>query len=228
MQNGDAEKTAQAPAATAAAWRDRIVGEGTEAPATLKAAANPLNWRLHSDRQRQALGGVLDEVGWVQRVILNRTTGNLVDGHLRVDMANERGEPTVPVLYVELTEAEEHLVLAALDPVAAMADADGQILAQLHQNIATDNVAVQGLLEEVAKPFQLPAAGEWGAALDEVPTGDHPGVHTIPFVLTTDQYELVQQALAHATAAGPFGETGNANAKGNALARICASYLTGQ
>ena len=50
--------------------------------------------------------------GWVAEVLVNRTTGNVVDGHLRIELALTRQERTVPVTYVELTQAEEALVLA--------------------------------------------------------------------------------------------------------------------
>ena len=39
-------------------------------------------------------------------------------------MAISRGEPTVPVLYVDLAPEEEALVLATLDPIGAMAGRD--------------------------------------------------------------------------------------------------------
>ena len=94
------------------AWRNRIVGHGDVAPDQL--LANPRNWRTHLRAQQRALAGALTEVGWVPQVLVNRTTGNLVDGHLRVELAISRGEPTVPVTYVELTEDEERVVLASL------------------------------------------------------------------------------------------------------------------
>ena len=56
---------------------------------------NPLNWREHPAAQVRALGSVLDKVGWVQDVVVNRTTGNMVDGHLRARLALERGEAAV-------------------------------------------------------------------------------------------------------------------------------------
>src|SRR5437867_4576224 len=68
-----------------ATWRNRIVGSGEEAPDQL--LANPKNWRIHPKHQQEALAGVLDEVGWVQEVIVNQQTGHLVDGHLRVTLA---------------------------------------------------------------------------------------------------------------------------------------------
>ena len=102
----------------ATAWRNRIVGQGEEPAADLM--ANPKNWRKHPKAQEQALGGVLDEVGYVQQVIKNVRTGVLIDGHLRVEMASKRRE-TVPVLYVDLNQEEEDLILATLDPIGAMA-----------------------------------------------------------------------------------------------------------
>ncbi len=65
-------------------WRNRIVGHGEEDADQL--LANPANWRIHPRAQRDALAGVLSEVGWVQDVIINRRTGHVVDGHLRVSL----------------------------------------------------------------------------------------------------------------------------------------------
>jgi ParB-like chromosome segregation protein Spo0J len=107
---------------TSVAWRNRIVGHADVAPAEL--VPNPHNWRSHPQEQQRALAGALGEVGWVAEVLVNRTTGHVVDGHLRIERALARHEPTVPVTYVELSEDEERLVLASLDPLAAMATAE--------------------------------------------------------------------------------------------------------
>jgi hypothetical protein len=40
------------------------------------------------------------------------------------ELALDRDEPTIPVTYVELSDAEERLVLASLDPLAATATAE--------------------------------------------------------------------------------------------------------
>src|SRR2546428_571103 len=70
---------------TASPWANRIVGHGEESPADL--VANERNWRTHPQAQQDALAGVLDEVGFVQSVIVNQATGRLVDGHLRLGVA---------------------------------------------------------------------------------------------------------------------------------------------
>lgn len=119
--------------ATTDVWKSRITRHDNADPAELK--ANPQNWRTHPSEQRAALTQMLDDVGWVQDVIVNERTGNLIDGHLRVDLAIERGESSVPVVYVDLTPEEERLVLASLDPITGMAAADPAILAGLLNDI---------------------------------------------------------------------------------------------
>lgn len=125
-------------------FASRIVGEGYEAPDQL--LANPQNWRRHPKAQRDALRSMLRGVGWVQRVIVNRTTGHLVDGHLRVEVALEDNEPAVPVIYVELTEAEERAVLAAIDPIGGMAETDQAMLDGLLDGLSTGDDGLDAFL----------------------------------------------------------------------------------
>lgn len=150
-------------------WKNRIVGYGEEAPDQM--LANPRNWRIHPKHQQDALSGVLDEVGWVQDVLINKTTGYVVDGHLRVAMAISRGEKAVPVKYVELTEAEEAKIIATLDPLSALAVADADVLAELLAQVATDDAAIQKLLDEIAAEAGLDLGEELaedpGARLSE-------------------------------------------------------------
>jgi DNA modification methylase len=101
-------------------WRNRIVGSGFEDPGQL--LASPDNLRIHPLDQREALEGVLEAIGWIEQVTVNVTTGHVVDGHLRVALALSRGEPAVPVEYVEITAEEERLALALLDPISALAE----------------------------------------------------------------------------------------------------------
>ena len=128
---------------TTAPWRSRITGSGEEAPGQL--LANPANWRLHPKAQQDALAGALDQVGWVQQVMVNRRTGFVVDGHARVALALSRDEPTVPVLYVDLDPDEEALVLATLDPIGAMAGRDDEKLRDLLAGITVDDTALLAL-----------------------------------------------------------------------------------
>lgn len=71
-------------------WKNRIVGTGEEDPEQL--LANPFNARIHPKSQQDALEGVLDTVGFVDRVMVNQRTGHVVDGHLRVALAISSGQ----------------------------------------------------------------------------------------------------------------------------------------
>jgi len=129
-------------------WRSRIVGNGEADPEQL--LANPRNWRIHPLSQQNAVSDVLDQVGWVQQVIVNETTGHLVDGHLRVGLAISRGETSIPVVYVQLTESEERLVLASLDPLAGLAATDDEMLRDLVADVDASGAALTGLLADLA------------------------------------------------------------------------------
>lgn len=136
-------------------WRNRIVGEGEQAASQF--VANPANWRVHPQAQRDAMRGVLNEIGWVQRVIVNKRTGYLIDGHERVEQARQNGDAPVPYVEVDLDEAEEAYVLATLDPIGAMAQASNEQLGALLAEVQSGEAGVQAMLAEVeAKAGLIP------------------------------------------------------------------------
>lgn len=130
-----------------ASWRNRIVGHGEEAPDQL--LANPRNWRIHPKAQQKALEGVLNEVGWVQDIIVNQRTGFVIDGHARVAIAISRNEATVPVVYVDLDEREEGIILATLDPLSAMAGTDKGLLESLVGSLEVGDADLAAMLAEL-------------------------------------------------------------------------------
>jgi hypothetical protein len=129
--------------------KNRIVGSGVEQLDNIQ--FNYRNWRIHPLTQQNALLGVLEQVGWVQEVIVNKRTGNLVDGHLRCQLAAREGETTIPVKYVDLTEEEEMLVLASIDPIAGLATTDKQKLGSLIKDIESQNIHVQKMLDDLKR-----------------------------------------------------------------------------
>ena len=139
--------------------KNRIVGSGEEQLDQIM--FNPRNWRIHPLSQQDALKGVLEEVGWVQQVIVNKRTGNLIDGHLRCQLAAREGATTIPVVYVDVSEEEEALVLATLDPIGAMAATDKQKLDELFADIQSENENVRKMMDDIAAKERL-AYGESG------------------------------------------------------------------
>lgn len=146
-------------------WKNRIVEQRMVPLSELK--ANPLNWRLHPKGQREELSRVLTDVGVVQTVIVNRTTGNMVDGHLRVELAQEQGEHELPVTFVELTEAEEQAILLQLDPLAGMAIADTDKLQELVESVTMpDECGLRAIVEAMLPKF-VPGECDDQARLDQ-------------------------------------------------------------
>lgn len=157
---------------TAAKWQNRITRYGSESPDQL--AANPRNWRTHPRSQTDALSGVLREVGVVQNVIVNERTGYVVDGHARISLALRDGQPSVPVTYVDLSEDEEALILATLDPLSAMAGADSAQLDALLRDVSSGDAAVQQMLSELAQQHDAITKFKTGDESDDFdPTPDN-------------------------------------------------------
>ena len=106
---------------------------------------NPKNWRTHPVAQQDALRGVLAEVGYADALIARETPDGLmlVDGHLR---AETTPDSDVPVLILDINEAEADLMLATLDPLAAMAGRDEERVSELLAMVSTDNEGVRSLL----------------------------------------------------------------------------------
>lgn len=134
-------------------WRNRICGHG-ELPLA-EILFNPANWRIHPKAQKEALKGAIAEVGFIRSVTVNRTTGNLIDGHLRVLLADEEGQESIPVEFVELSEAEEAEALATIDPIGMLAVADKGKLDALLRDVQSGEPAVQQMLADLAKDAGL-------------------------------------------------------------------------
>ena len=110
-------------------------------------ADNPSNWRLHDAAQIDGLKAVLSEVGWAGALLYNERTKRIIDGHARKAVS----EGPVPVLIGDWSEREEQIILATLDPLAAMAEANEEALAGLLAEIETDSAAVKAMLDGLAE-----------------------------------------------------------------------------
>jgi len=111
---------------------------------------NRKNWRVHPKAQASALRGLLAEVGYADALIARELPDGklqLIDGHLR---AETTPNAIVPVLVLDVTEEEADKLLATLDPLAGMAEADAGRLNALLASVRTDSVAVGELLERIA------------------------------------------------------------------------------
>jgi DNA modification methylase len=117
-------------------------------------APSPKNWRTHPKAQKEALQGLLAEIGFAGAVLARETPDGLmlIDGHLRTETA---ADSEIPVLILDVDEAEADKILATFDPIGAMAGADAAALDALLRGVETSSEAVAGMLAELAKEAGL-------------------------------------------------------------------------
>jgi ParB-like chromosome segregation protein Spo0J len=127
---------------------------------------NPRNWRAHGQAQRDALCGVLAEIGYADALLARELpdgTLELIDGHLR---AETTPDAEVPVLVLDLDDVEAAKLLAVHDPLAAMAETNEELLADLLAHVQTENGAVQALLDDLLEQEPNAADGEKDTAAE--------------------------------------------------------------
>jgi hypothetical protein len=111
---------------------------------------NQKNWRRHPERQRRAMRAVLKEIGYADALLAREAEDGqliLIDGHLRVDTTPD---DVVPVLVLDVTEAEGDKILATLDPLAGMAEIDDESLSKLMITLQPDTTQFGELLAELS------------------------------------------------------------------------------
>lgn len=129
---------------------------------------NAKNWREHGEKQRSAMTGVLDELGFCDPLkAYRRADGQLVlvDGHMRAALASKVSPDTeVPVVILDISEADADKVLATMDPLASMASENDKALADLLGSVETQNAA---LLELISAKFEQSIAGQLQDEIDK-------------------------------------------------------------
>jgi DNA modification methylase len=130
---------------------------------------NPKNWRTHPKAQADALRGILAEVGYADALLAREMPDGslmLVDGHLRAETTPEQ---EVPVLVLDINEAEADKLLLSLDPLAALAETNATALDALLREVDTGSEGLQQMYAEMAEAAKLYQDGDKEIVEDEVP-----------------------------------------------------------
>lgn len=133
--------------------RNRIIEQRLVTPDEV--APNPRNWRMHPQAQRDAIRGILGQVGIAAPVIAyySARAGNrlmLIDGHERMTV----GVP-FPCAILDVDDAEADTLLATFDPITTMATANNEALDALLRDVTTDSPALTQMLAELAEDVGL-------------------------------------------------------------------------
>lgn len=110
---------------------------------------HPRNWRTHPQTQRDAMRGMLAEIGYADALLARELpdgTLQLIDGHLRAEISPDN---EVPVLLVDLSEQEAAKLLALHDPLAGLAEANADALEGLLEHVDTESASLQRILDQM-------------------------------------------------------------------------------
>ena len=131
------------------------------------------NWRVHPQAQRDALQGVLHELGIASALLVydSPRQGGLcvIDGHLRKSL-----DPTQewPCLMLDLDDDEASYLLATHDPLGAMAEASREALARVLADVTSGQASVQELLAQLAEQHGVVPSDTQGPLVDVEPEMD--------------------------------------------------------
>ena len=184
-------------------------------------ARNP---RTHSEAQVAQIAASIKEFGFLNPVIIDGENG-IVAGHGRVMAAQKLGMTEVPCVEAShLTEAQRRAYVIADNKLALNAGWDDELLAIEFADLdaAGFDLELTGFsLDEIAA---LDGVQELDG-MPELPTGDKEPFQQMTFTLHDTQAQQVVAAMDAAKRIGPFCDSPNENGNGNALARICETFL---
>lgn len=109
-------------------------------------AANDKNWKQHPALQRETYADFVQEVGWAGALLYNRRTQTLLDGHMRLQDALERGLAQLPVLSIDVDPEREDLILRFLDPIGMLFAENQKKVDDLSGAIEVKAASLQALL----------------------------------------------------------------------------------
>jgi len=104
---------------------------------------NPRKDLAPGDKQYDKLARSIETFGYVEPIVWNRTTGNIVGGHQRLKVLVEQGYKTVEVVEVELNEQEERILNVSLNKISGRWDNE-KLTAILDELKEQDEMALTG------------------------------------------------------------------------------------
>lgn len=187
---------------------------------------DPANVRTHDEANLNAIRNSLESFGQRKPLVVARGNGGelvVVAGNGTLEAARSLGWDRIAVAEVPSDwDADKARAFAIADNrTAELADWDQAALSSALFDL--DAVGWDASLIGFGQ-VGTPNESEWEDALGAV-GGDRQPVQQMTFTLHDDQVEQVKRALEIAKSMGEFGDTGNPNGNGNALARVAEIFI---
>jgi ParB-like chromosome segregation protein Spo0J len=182
---------------------------------------DPTNARAHDDTNLQAIAGSLSQFGQRKPIVIT-TDNKVVAGNGTLAAAKSLGWLKIDCVRVPADWSADQVKAFALadNRTAELATWQPEVLAAQLEELSAAGIDVAEF------GFKTDDAGmeDFAAALEGVlePKGE---LEQITFTLHNWQAQKVREAIELSKSMGEFGDTGNTNSNGNALARIVELWL---
>lgn len=183
------------------------------------------NSRTHSDEQVAQIAASIREFGWTNPILVDGDNG-IIAGHGRLAAARKLGITEVPVVVLDhLTDAQKRALVIVDNKLALNAGWGFELLENEIRDLDDSGFDLALLGFDDAELARMLAEVE-AIGLPALADGDREPFQQMTFTLHDEQAEQVKAAMEAAKAMGPFVDSPNENSNGNALARICETFLT--
>ena len=182
------------------------------------------NARTHNEEQVIQIAASIKEFGFTNPVLIDGDNG-IIAGHGRLMAAKKLGLEEVPTIELSyLSEAQRKAYILADNKLALNSGWDNDLLA-----IEFAELGELGFDLDLTG-FSSEEIGVDGFEADEVEmpdlrSGDKEPFQQMTFTLHDDQVEQIKAACDIAKKMGEFDSL-NENSNGNALARVCETFMT--
>jgi hypothetical protein len=178
---------------------------------------DPNNARRHNDKNLEAIAGSLKQFGQRKPIVIN-SDNSVLAGNGTLSAALQLGWKEIVAVRVPGDWSREQQMAYAL------ADNRSAELAEWNQEKLDEQV-----FELQAAEFDLAIFGfDTPEGLDEFPTlpdAQDFQLEQMTFILHKSQADTIRASLAAAKSLGDYGDTGNTNSNGNAIARVAELFL---
>jgi len=120
-----------------------------------KIIPNPKNNNIHTEEQKRYARKIFDYQGFRAPLLISNRTGKLVAGHLRLEIAREKGVKELPCMYQDFeSEEQEYAHLTADNALAAQSSLDfGQINSDILE-LGPFDIELLGIKDFAIEPIE--------------------------------------------------------------------------
>lgn len=181
---------------------------------------NPKNNNKHPKEQIERLSKLIAYQGFRNPVVVSKRTGFVLAGHGRIEAAKMAGLKDVPVMYQDFeNEAQEYAYLTSDNAIGHWSELDLSAINTEMLDLGPDfDIDLLGIKDFVIEPLD--------GVLPDL-NGDEPDCQQVTFVLSNEQKDLLDEAIAKAKKEENCEDELNQNSNGNALAAILKRYVYG-